>query len=315
MSESSDASRVTDLAPARPISLTDGGTIPERPRFPALRSLARRKLALVGAIVVLCAILVAVLAPVLTPLDPTEIDIINRLKPPLWRAPDGTLHLLGTDTLGRDVFARLTYGARVSLAVGLSAVLVAGTLGVFLGLVSGYMGGVLDDVIMRLGDIQLAFPFILLAISVLAVLGPGVDKLIIVLGITGWVTYGRLARSQVIYLREMEFVDAARAVGARQARIMSRHVLPNLWGVVIVIASFSVASTIIAEASLSFLGLGVPPDVPTWGGMLSENREYLEIAPWLVVFPGLAISLTVLGINVLGDWIRDYLDPRMKNIV
>jgi peptide/nickel transport system permease protein len=315
MSESSDASRVTDLAPARPISLTDGGTIPERPRFPALRSLARRKLALVGAIVVLCAILVAVLAPVLTPLDPTEIDIINRLKPPLWRAPDGTLHLLGTDTLGRDVFARLTYGARVSLAVGLSAVLVAGTLGVFLGLVSGYMGGVLDDVIMRLGDIQLAFPFILLAISVLAVLGPGVDKLIIVLGVTGWVTYGRLARSQVIYLREMEFVDAARAVGARQARIMSRHVLPNLWGVVIVIASFSVASTIIAEASLSFLGLGVPPDVPTWGGMLSENREYLEIAPWLVVFPGLAISLTVLGINVLGDWIRDYLDPRMKNIV
>ncbi len=315
MSDRNDASGAADLSTARPASLTDGGTIPERPRFGALRSLARRKLALVGAIIVLVAVLVAVLAPVLTPLDPSDINIIDRLKPPLWRAPDGTLHLLGTDTLGRDVFARLCYGARVSLVVGLSAVFLAGTLGVFLGLVSGYMGGLLDDVIMRIGDIQLAFPFILLAISVLAVLGPGVDKLIIVLGITGWVTYGRLARSQVIYLREMEFVDAARAVGVRRARIMGRHILPNLWGVVIVIASFSVASTILAEASLSFLGLGVPPNIPTWGGMLSENREYLELAPWLVIFPGLAISLTVLGINVLGDWIRDYLDPRMKNVV
>lgn len=315
MSDRNDASGAAEVSPARPASLTDGGTIPERPRFGALRSLARRRLALIGAIIVLVAVLVAVLAPVLTPLDPADINIIDRLKPPLWRAPDGTLHILGTDTLGRDVFARLAYGARVSLVVGLSAVFLAGTLGVFLGLVSGYMGGLLDDVIMRIGDIQLAFPFILLAISVLAVLGPGVDKLIIVLGITGWVTYGRLARSQVIYLREMEFVDAARAVGVRQARIMGRHILPNLWGVVIVIASFSVASTILAEASLSFLGLGVPPNIPTWGGMLSENREYLELAPWLVIFPGLAISLTVLGINVLGDWIRDYLDPRMKNVV
>jgi peptide/nickel transport system permease protein len=280
-----------------------------------VRSLYRRKLALVAAIVVITVSLVAILAPVLTPWDPTEIDIINRLKPPGWREPDGSLHILGTDTLGRDVFARLVYGSRVSLVVGLSAVLVAGTLGVFLGLIAGYFGGILDDIIMRIGDIQLAFPFILLAISILAVLGPGVDKLIIVLGISGWVTYGRLARSQVIYLREMEFVHAAKAIGARQGRIMARHVLPNLWGVVIVIASFAVASTIIAEASLSFLGLGVPPEVPTWGGMLSDSREYLEITPWLVIFPGLAISLTVLSINVLGDWIRDFLDPRMKNIV
>lgn len=305
----------TSQAVPATLGTTDGGAIRKRPRFAALRSLYRRKLALIGAVFVLVAFLVAIFAPVLTPYDPGEIDIINRLKPPGWRSPSGELHLLGTDTLGRDVFARLVYGARVSLIVGLSAVLVAGTLGVFLGLLSGYFGGFLDDVIMRIGDIQLAFPFILLAISILAVLGPGVDKLIIVLGITGWVTYGRLSRSQVIYLREMEFVDAARAVGVRQARIMSRHILPNLWGVIIVIASFSVASTILAEASLSFLGLGVPPEVPTWGGMLSENREYLEIAPWLVVFPGLAISLTVLGINVLGDWVRDYLDPRMKNVV
>jgi len=297
------------------LSITDGGEIRERPRFAALRSLYRRKLAFVAALVVLTVILVAILAPLLTHYDPAQIEIISRLKPPGWRAPDGSLHILGTDTLGRDVFSRLVYGARVSLAVGLSAVLIAGTLGVFLGLISGYFGGFLDDVIMRIGDIQLAFPFILLAISILAVLGPGVDKLIIVLGISGWVTYGRLARSQVITLREMEFVHAARAVGVKQGRIMARHVLPNLWGVIIVIASFSVASMIIAEASLSFLGLGVPPQVPTWGGMLSDSREYLEITPWLVIFPGLAISLTVLSINVLGDWVRDYLDPRMKNLV
>jgi len=315
MTDRNDAPRVASLSSEQTVSLTDGGEIRERPRFAALRSLARRKLALAGAIVVVIAVLVAVLAPVLTSYDPAQIDIIHRLKPPGWRAPDGSLHVLGTDTLGRDVFARLVYGARVSLVVGLTAVLIAGTLGVFLGLISGYLGGVLDDIIMRIGDIQLAFPFILLAISVLAVLGPGVDKLIIVLGISGWVTYGRLTRSQVIYLREMEFVDAARAVGVRQGRIMRRHILPNVWGVLIVIASFSVASTILAEASLSFLGLGVPPDVPTWGGMLSESREYLEIAPWLVIFPGLAISLTVLGINVMGDWVRDYLDPRLKNVI
>ena len=303
----------SQAAPAT-LSVTDGGGIRERPRFAALRSLYHRKLAFVGAIFVLAAFLVAIFAPALTPYDPAQIDILNRLKPPGWRSPAGEMHLLGTDTLGRDVLARLVYGARVSLAVGLSAVLIAGTLGVFLGVISGYFGGFLDDVIMRIGDIQLAFPFILLAISILAVLGPGVDKLIIVLGISGWVTYGRLSRSQVIYLREMEFIHAATAIGVKKGRIMARHVLPNLWGVIIVIASFSVASTIIAEASLSFLGLGVPPDVPTWGGMLSESREYLEITPWLVIFPGLAISFTVLGINVVGDWIRDYLDPRMKNL-
>jgi peptide/nickel transport system permease protein len=310
----SDTQTLPTASSATP-RLTYGGEIRERPRFAALRSLYRRKLALLAAIVVSVVTLVAIFAPVLTAYDPTEINIVSRLKPPGWRDSDGSLHILGTDTLGRDVFARLVYGSRVSLVVGLSAVLLAGTLGVFLGLVAGYFGGFLDDIIMRIGDIQLAFPFILLAISILAVLGPGVDKLIIVLGISGWVTYGRLARSQVIYLREMEFVHAAKAIGAKQGRIMARHVLPNLWGVVIVIASFAVASTIIAEASLSFLGLGVPPDVPTWGGMLSDSREYLEITPWLVIFPGLAISLTVLSINVLGDWIRDFLDPRMKNIV
>jgi len=304
-------------APTQELAMltTDGGALRPRPRFAALRSLWRRKLALGGALIVVAAVFVAVFAPLLTPHNPETINIVQRLQPPGWRAPDGALHVLGTDTLGRDVLARLAYGARVSLAVGLSAVFIAGSIGVLLGLISGYWGGVVDDVIMRIGDIQLAFPFILLAISVLAVLGPGVGKLIAVLGITGWVQYGRIVRSQVVSCREMEFVDAARSIGARNWRIILRHILPNVWSAVIVIASFSVASTIISEASLSFLGLGVPPQVPTWGGMLSESREYLEIAPWLVIFPGLAIALTVLGINVLGDWIRDYLDPRMKNLV
>jgi peptide/nickel transport system permease protein len=315
MSEARRLAPAAESTQNRPILTTDGGAIRARPRFAALRSLWRHKLALIGALIVATAVFVAIFAPLLTPHNPETINIVQRLKPPGFRTPDGTLHVLGTDTLGRDVLARLVYGARISLAVGLSAVFIAGSIGVLLGLISGYSGGKIDDIIMRIGDIQLAFPFILLAISVLAVLGPGVGKLIAVLGFTGWVQYGRIVRSQVVSFREMEFVDAARSIGARNWRIMLRHILPNVWSAVIVIASFSVASTIISEASLSFLGLGVPPQVPTWGGMLSDSREYLEIAPWLVVFPGFAIALTVLGINVLGDWIRDFLDPRMKNLV
>ena len=284
-------------------------------RFAVLRSLVKRKLALAGVLIVLAAVLTAVFAPLLTQFDPEQIEIKDRLKPPGWEDSDGNVHVLGTDTLGRDVFARLVYGARISLLVGLSAVFLSGSIGVLLGLFSGYSGGVLDDVIMRIGDIQLAFPFILLAISVLAVLGPGVWKLIAVLGFNGWVQYGRIVRSQVVSLREKEFVEAARSYGSSPGRIMFRHILPNVWGAVIVIASFSVASTIIAEASLSFLGLGVPPEVPSWGGMLADSREYLEIAPYLVIFPGFAIALTVLGINVVGDWVRDYLDPHLQDIV
>lgn len=260
-------------------------------------------------------ITVAISAPFLTPFDPREINIVDRLQPPSWPDTEGAVHVLGTDSLGRDVLARVIYGARVSLMVGLTAVFIAGSIGVVLGLIAGYFGGFIDDFIMRAADIQLAFPFILLAISVMAVLGPGLFKVIAVLGVSGWVQYSRIVRGQVISLRETEFVEAARAIGATNGQIMVRHILPNAWAPVIVIASFSVAGTIIAEASLSFLGLGVPPEVPTWGGMLSEGREYLERASWLVLFPGLAISMTVLGINFVGDWIRDYLDPRMKNVL
>lgn len=283
-----------------------------RRRYQLFRSLHRRKLALFGVVVILIMLLLAATAPVLTQHDPTQIDIVKRLKPPGWQDETGAVHFLGTDTLGRDVWARLIFGARISLLVGISAVLIAGSLGVLLGLIAGYFGGTIDDVIMRVADTQLAFPFILLAISIIAVLGPGLFKVIAVLGISGWVQYGRIVRGQVIALREQEFVQSARAIGVSNRRMLVHHILPNTWAAVIIIASFSIASTILAESSLSFLGLGVPPEIPTWGGMLAEGREYLELAPWLATFPGLAIALTVFGINVVGDWLRDYLDPRMS---
>jgi peptide/nickel transport system permease protein len=283
-----------------------------RPRYQLLRSLLRNRLAFFGFVIIVFMAILALAAPLLTEQDPTEIDIVKRLKAPGWEDENGVVYLLGTDTLGRDVWARLVYGARISLLVGLSAVMIAGTIGIFLGLLAGYFGGLVDDVIMRIADTQLAFPFILLAISVIAVLGPGLLKVIAVLGVSGWVQYGRIVRGQVISLREQEFVQSGHAVGASAARIITRHILPNCWAPVIVIASFSIASTILAESSLSFLGLGVPPEVPTWGGMLAEGREYLELAPWLATFPGLAIALTVLAINAVGDWLRDYLDPRLN---
>ena len=286
-----------------------------RPQFPVLRSLARRKVALVGVIVIMLMILVAIFAPFLTPYDPAEINIVNRLNPPGWTSPDGDVYVLGTDSLGRDVLTRLMYGTRVSLTVGITAVLIAGTIGVSLGLISGYFGGWLDAVIMRLADIQFAFPFILLAIAVLAVMGPGLSNLILVLGVNGWVRYGRITRSQVLSFREEDFVLAARSIGTGSWRIIFQHILPNSWGPVIVIASFMVASTIISEAALSFLGLGVPPDIPSWGAMLADGRDYMERAPWLSIYAGLSISIVVLSINVVGDWMRDYLDPHLKNIM
>ena len=205
----------------------------------------------------------------------------------------------------------MVYGARVSLLVGIVSVVISGTLGVTLGLMTGYFGGWFDDVLMRIADVQLAFPFILLMLAVLAVIGPGLRNLILVLGVTGWVTYARVVRGQVLSLREKEFIEAARSIGARSRRIIFRHIMPNVLGPVIVVASFAVASTIISEASLSFLGLGVKPTTPTWGMMLSEGREYVRNAWWLTTLPGLAIAFTVLGINLLGDWLRDVLDPRM----
>jgi peptide/nickel transport system permease protein len=265
-------------------------------------------LALVGALVVLAAVVVAVAAPALAPGDPIKNSLLDRLTPPTW----GGEHPLGTDTLGRDVASRLLHGARVSLLVGFSAVLLAGVSGVVLGLVSGWYRGWLDDVLMRLGDVQLAFPVLVLAVAVLAVLGASVVNLILVLGVTGWITYARIVRGEVLTLRERDFVAAARALGADDAWILRRHLLPNVLPPITVVATFSVARTIIAEASLSFLGLGIPAPAPSWGSMLDEGRNYITTGWWLALFPGLAILLLVLGINLVGDWLRDVLDPRLE---
>ena len=277
--------------------------------------LLRSKAALASAIVFLLVVLAAVTAAWIAPNDPFGIRLIQRLKPPGYVNASGSTFWLGTDTLGRDVLSRVIYGARVSLIVGLSAVLISGTIGLLLGLASGFFGGLVDDVIMRIADIQLSFPTILLALAIMAVLGSGLDKLILVLGLTGWVQYGRIVRGQVLSIKEEEFVLAARATGEKRWRILFQHILPNIWSPIIVIASFSVASNIVAEASLSFLGVGVPPSIPSWGTMLADGRQYIGVAEWLTIPPGVAISLTVLSINILGDWLRDYLDPRLKNIL
>jgi peptide/nickel transport system permease protein len=272
----------------------------------------RNGVALLGLVIVAGSVVLAVVAPALAPSDPVRNDLLERLVPPMWMEGGSGRHPLGTDTLGRDVVSRLLYGARVSLVVGFSAVVVAGALGLLLGLVSGYYGGRLDDLLMRLGDVQLAFPALVLAIAVLAVIGSGLLNIVLVLGVTGWVTYARIARGETLSMRHREFVEGARALGAGDAAILWRHVLPNVLPSITVVATFSVARTIIAEASLSFLGLGLPPPAPSWGAMLDEGRNYLTTGWWLALFPGLAILAVVLGINVVGDWLRDSLDPRIE---
>ena len=277
----------------------------------ARRSLYRAKWPLISIVLLLGITFAAIFGPSIAPRDPNRQNIIARLKHPLQADRRGHVFILGTDGLGRDVLSRLLYGARVSLIVGLVAVIVGGSIGTLLGMLAGYFGGWLDDVIMRLADIQLALPFILLAIIFLLVLGPGVLNLILVLGIGQWVTYARIARGQTISQREKEYVEAARALGQPTAGILLSEILPNILAPLIIIASFNVASVILAEAALSFLGLGVPPTVPSWGGMLAESRDQLLSGRWwLAFFPGAAIMLTVLSFNILGDWLRDLLDPR-----
>jgi len=268
-----------------------------------------------GAVVGVCLLLVIAVmaagASWLAPESPTAIHVQDRLLPPL-SVQEGMRHWLGTDALGRDVLSRFLVGARISLFVGLSAVAIGGSLGTGIGLVSGYYGGWLDRVMMRLGDVQLAFPFILLALAVMAVLGPGLANIIGVLGVTSWITYARVVRSEVLSVREREFVQAARALGAATPRILAVHAFPNVIGTVVVVATFSVAGTILSEAGLSFLGLGVGAGTPTWGQMLADARDYLTNAWWLTTFPGAGILVTVLGVNLIGDWLRDYLDPRLR---
>lgn len=274
-----------------------------------MRRLLRNPSALVGLAIIGLFLLTAALAPLLSPHDPTLQDLAMRLKPP---GTEG--HLLGTDRLGRDVLSRIIYGARLSLFISISSVLIGMVIGVPLGLVSGYFGGKLDDVLMRLGDIQLSLPFILLVIAIIAALGPSLTNTILTLGITSWVVYARVVRGSVLSLKELEFAMAARALGASTPRILLRHLLPSALPPLIVVATLELARIIVAEAALSFLGLsGVPPEIPSWGQMLADGREVLFFGGWWVAtFPGVAISLVVLGINLFGDALAEVLDPRSR---
>lgn len=279
----------------------------------AIRGMVQARWPVVALLILLAAGIAAAFGPLLAPFDPNRQNLVLRLADPMAAGPEGTTFLLGSDALGRDVFSRLLYGARVSLLVGIAAIVVGGGIGIVAGLLSGYFGGWVDDVIMRLGDIQLAFPFILLAIMFLVVLGSGIWNLILVLGVGQWVTYARIVRADTLSLREKEFVEAARALGDSTFSIIFRTILPNILAPLTVIASFNVAGVILSEAALSFLGLGVPPSVPTWGSMLAESRDTLVANKWwLAVFPGVAIMLTVMSFNILGDWLRDFLDPRLR---
>jgi peptide/nickel transport system permease protein len=250
-------------------------------------------------------------APFLLPYESNEVNIVVRLRPPAllggtWEYP------LGTDEVGRDVLTRLIYGARISLAVGFGAAAFAGTVGLVLGLLSGYFVGLLDEVIMRVADILLGFPFLLLAMLTVMMLGPGVGNMILVLGAFGWVGFARVVRAETLSVREKEFVEAARAVGCGDVRIIVFHILANVFHSMIILVTFSIATVMVVEAALSFLGLGVPPAIPSWGKMLSDSRNVMGTAPWMSILPGLCLTIVVLSLNLVGDWLRDYLDPRLR---
>jgi ABC-type dipeptide/oligopeptide/nickel transport system permease subunit len=274
--------------------------------------LVRTRTGWVGAALLALMIALALAAPLVAPYSFGQMSLENRLKPPNWLSGGTPTHLLGTDPLGRDMLSRVIWAARTSLGIAGISVLVAMVFGVMMGLVSGYYGGWLDGLVMRLADVQLSFPYLLLAIAVMALLKPTLANLILVLALRSWVVYARTVRSSVLVAKQREFVDATVALGASDCRIIACHITPNVIAPIIVISSFQLAELIIAESSLSFLGLGVQPPTPSWGAMLSQGREYLSSAWWLGVFPGLAIILTVLGINLFGDALRDAMDPRLK---
>jgi peptide/nickel transport system permease protein len=268
----------------------------------------RRPKFVAGAAIVLLLVLLGLFGPLIAPHDPNQQAIRSTMRPPDWSS-----YPLGTDNLGRDLLSRVLYGARVSLLIAAAVVVISGCVGVLLGVVSGFMGGWVDLVVQKLVEVIWAFPALLLALVILTFLGQGLTNLILALAVQRWISYCRVVRGQTLSLRTREFVLAARVVGAPTSRILRVHVLPNVVASSLVVATFSMASAIIAEASLSFLGLGVPTSIPTWGTMLADGRTYMTTAPWLDIFPGLAIFITVLGINLLGDGLRDVLDPRLTH--
>ena len=278
-----------------------------------IKSLFGNFTAIVGVTIVMIFLIMAIFAPVIAPHSPTSQNLMSRLSPPFWQEGGSSQFLLGTDQLGRDIFSRLVFGSRVALIVGLSAVLLAGLIGIILGLLSGYFGGWLDTAIMRLVDILISIPNILFYLTVLGVFGPGLVTLILVIGFINWTTFTRIVRAEVLSLKQREFVEASRASGQLTIKILSHHVLPNILAPIIVVATLNVATVIILEAALSFLGFGVQPPTITWGRMLADGRNYLATAWWLSTLPGMFITLLCLALIFLGDWLRDALDPHIKD--
>ena len=283
---------------------------------PSRRNRLRRALrpwlnfkAVTGATILLALVLCALFAPQLAPFDPNKQDLMKAMTPPQYFSGP---HFFGTDHVGRDLLSRLIYGARVSLTIAGAVVLISGAIGITLGIISGYFGGRIDCLIQKLVEVVWAFPPLLIAIAILAFLGQGLGNLILALTLQRWIPYARVVRAEAMILREREFVVAARSIGAGHVRILVKHLLPNLIQSALVIGTFAMAAAIIAEAALSFLGLGVPPSIPTWGSMLADGRAYVSTSWWMSLFPGLWIFATVLAINMLGDALRDNLDPKMK---
>ena len=278
----------------------------------ALRKLLRRPPALFGLFCVVVVGMWAVVPGLFAPLGPLDQSLERYLKAPGYVDAQGRTYWLGTDQQGRDILSRVIWGSRISLFVGIATVAVSGLIGVTLGLVAGYFGGKLDAVISRIVDTALAIPFILLAMALIAILGPSLQNIIVAIALRTWIVYARVVRGEVLTLKEREFVTGAKATGCTTLRILVVYLLPNVFSSTIVVATIYLGRMIIIEASLSFLGVGVPPPTPTWGGMLSDGRAFLDTAWWIAFFPGVVLMLTVLGVNLLGDWLRDVLDPQMK---
>jgi len=278
----------------------------------SLRRLVRLRWGVAASVILLAIVASAIFAPAIAPHDPLAVNISHRLAPPVWMEGGTPRHVLGTDQVGRDLLARVIYGGRISLVIGVAAVLISTTIGVLLGLVGGYFGGCPDWTIMTAVNVLLTFPFVLLALAVIAVLGASLGNMIVVLGVAGWPIYARVVRAETMAIREREFILAGRALGMSHARIIFRQILPNLVSPIVVIATLQVAQVIVLESFLSFLGLGVQPPTPAWGNMLGEGRVYMLNSWWIAAFPGLAIFLTTLAINLMGNALRDWLDPHMK---
>jgi peptide/nickel transport system permease protein len=300
---------VGTLAPPTPVV---PAALADIDRSRAWRKLVRNPGAIAGVLILLTVIVAAVAAPYVAPHDPARQSLIRRFTPPLWVQGGNSAYPLGTDQVGRDILSRIIYAARISLIVGISAVMVSLVVGVSLGLLGGFLRGKVDAVIMTVVDVTLSFPQLLIALAFVAALGPSLLTIIVVLGLTGWERYTRVVRAEVLALREKDFVEAARAMGASSTRVVLRHLLPNTFSSIIVMSTLQVAQAILQEAALSFLGVGTGSAHPTWGQMIALGRDFVSVAWWLATFPGLAILLTVLAINLVGDRLRDALDPRVQ---